>query len=366
MSDAAAGGFILLFLMSAVSVLLMVAILVISIRLLITRNESRSSAEARPNASTQKQWADLWEQKHHFEREAATLATALAAQQQEMETRQSEARSALEAATTLKSQVENELHAQLWAHTEEFQAREQHLREQAENLAAENLALNKTVEGLRKELAAAQRGGSRADGEELENQLDKAARRLTAALAERDAALAALNDAKVTTTPSVPLAVSAKRKLPDAPGRASPTTAVVTRTSRVKTAKPAPVEPLKQWTAAEDTALLESYLRERTIAATAVALRVDQIQVARRLVTLLLGPKGEIDDPSVPNHGKTYSKADQTAIPEAWRDGRKLPMIARMFGRDQLGVGWRLLDDASEPVELTADMIPDIVEEAHR
>jgi hypothetical protein len=40
--------------------------------------------------------------------------------------------------------------------------------------------------------------------------------------------------------------------------------------------------------------------------------------------------------------------------------------LARDFKRDQLGIGWRLLDDASHPVELDAVDIPDIVRAAHK
>lgn len=356
MSDATAGGLLLLFLMSAVVVLLAVAILVIVIRLLVTRNrEPSSDATPLPDASTQKEWADLWEQKHYFEREAATLATALAELKREDEAHRFAENSTNDAAAALKKRFENELQARSAALADEFRARERQLVDQAEDLSAENFALNKTVAGLRKELALARGSTTRSRAQELESRPDNAGLRRSRAAVEP-------NEVSVRAT-AAPVELADKQEAIKAP---PPKAAIVTRTSRVKTIEPPADQSPRAWTAREDTELLETYVRERSIPATAINIQVDQIEVAQRLVTLLLGPKGEIDDPSAPNHGKTYSKADQSAIPEAWREGRKLPAIARMFDRDQLGVGWRLLDDPSQPVELTAEMIPDIVEEAHR
>ena len=140
------------------------------------------------------------------------------------------------------------------------------------------------------------------------------------------------------------------------------TPAVVTRTTTVKTSGVGEFDEYdKAWSAEEDHNLLSTYCAERSISISAVRLKVDQRQVAIRLVTLLMDPAGEIDDGSAASFGKAYGAQDTKEIVESWRSGRRLPAIARNFNRSQLGIGWKLLDHPEHPVELTPAMIPAIV-----
>lgn len=255
------------------------------------------------------------------------------------------------------------------------------------SLELRNLELQQECEDLRSKMAAAGKvaKGGGADLIEAELLIDKASRRLAMTLNERDQAQAQAAELRLeverltkeidslrlpstVSTSAVPRESGLQvisRKSPS--GSTTPKPPIITRTTKNATTGVGQFDEVdKQWSPEDDTALLAAYLSNRNIAATAESLRVDQRQVALRLVSLLLGPHGVIDDPSASNHGKTYSAADSRAIVQAWRDGRKLPAIARDFQRDQLGIGWRLLDDRSQPVELTDDMIPDIVEGAHR
>ncbi len=279
------------------------------------------------------------------------------------------------------------------------------LQDKLRGVELHNLALHQECADLRARLAKGVKGVANRDADitEAEDWVDRATARLLAAQAERDAALREVDDLKLEmlklraeistllARPTEPAAEDAAKAAPTSKGtplswkasplesklppklplkstpKAAPKPPIVTRTTATKTSGVGVFDDEdKQWNAAEDAALLNAYLTTRNLSATAETLRVDQKQVALRLISLLLAPQGIVDDPSAPKHGKTYSGADSKAIAQAWRDGRKLPAIARDFQRDQLGIGWKLLDHASRPVELTADMIPEIVEGAHR
>jgi len=241
------------------------------------------------------------------------------------------------------------------ARTKEFSQ----LQEKLRGAELHNMSLHQECSDLRAKLAKTDKraAANNADLTETEQLLDQASRRLVDANLERDAAQREAATLKLEFE---------KLKAEPAP-TPKPKSNIVTRTTATATNGFSEFDEAdKQWKAGEDTELLAAYFTSRNLAATADSLRVDQKQVALRLVTLLLGPQGVVDDPSALKHGKTYSATDSKGIVEAWLDGRKLPAIARDFQRDQLGVGWKLLDDTSRPVELTAGMIADIVDEAHR
>jgi hypothetical protein len=243
------------------------------------------------------------------------------------------------------------------ARTKEFSQLQKKLR----GAELHNMSLHQECSELRAKLAKTDKraAATNADLTETEQLLDQASRRLGDANLDHDAAQRE--------------AATLKRELENLqpePARTPtpmPKPKIVTRTTATATNGFNKFdEAEKHWGVGQDSELLTAYLTSRNLAATADLLRVDQKQVALRLVTLLLGPQGALDDPSAPKHGKTSSATDSKAIVQAWGDGRKLPAIARDFQRDQLGVGWKLLDDKSRPVELTAGMIGDIVDEAHR
>lgn len=334
--------------------------------------------------------------------ENALLKSKLHFEQSARESAESRAESAEHAAASAASVTR----AQIQQGVDKARAREfAELQEKVRGVELHNMALHQECADLRAQLAKTGKraAANNSDLSETEQLLEKASRSLIVVSKERDASQreiailrleienlkaeisGVLPRPRVTDphvvpeTPVTPqrttFATKASPAEPKAPikskaelkttAKAKP--AIVRRTSSAATTGVSEFDVAdKQWNANEDIELLTAYLASRNLAATADALRVDQKQVALRIIVLLLGPHGVIDDPNAPEHGKTYSAADSKAIVQAWRDGRKLPAIARDFKRDQLGIGWKLLDHPTRPVELTADMIPDIVDEVHR
>lgn len=334
--------------------------------------------------------------------ENASLQSKLQLEQSARQTAASRVAAAEDAAESVASLTRDHIDQRVEkARTKEFAE----LQEKMRGVEMHNLALHQECADLRAQLA---KTGKRAvannvDLNETEQLLEKTSRRLVTVEEERNAAQREITvfkleieklKAEISTLLARP-AAAAPHVVPEAPvavkespaslkastaepivqpkskPKTAPTTepkpAIITRTTSATTSGVSEFDDAdKSWTADEDSELLTAYLASRNLAATAESIRVDQRQVALRLVSLLLGPHGVIDDPLAPNHGKTYSAADSKAIIQAWRDGRKLPAIARDFQRDQLGIGWKLLDDRTKPVELTLGMIPDIVEEMHR
>lgn len=135
---------------------------------------------------------------------------------------------------------------------------------------------------------------------------------------------------------------------------------IVTRTTMIDTGVRDEEFVESTWSEAQDRRLLGAYFTHRNIERTAIELQVDQKQVAARLVRLLLDPLGDIHDPSVENWGKRYTSADTNALLTQWKRGDDLSEIADALGRDQLGIGWKLLDHSSRPVELVKSDIPKI------
>lgn len=337
-----------------------------------------------------------------LESENASLQSKLQLEQSARQSANSRAEAAERAAESAASVTRDQIRQGVdKARTREFVE----LQEKMRGVELHNMALHQECADLRAQLAKTGKRAvaNNADLNETEQLLEKASRRLVTVEKERNAAqreitILKLEIERLKTEISTFLArpaAAAPNGAPEAPVAAqktpaslkasttqpkvepqpkaapkttpTPKPAIVTRTTSATTSGVGEFDDAdKQWNADEDGELLTAYLASRNLAATADSLRVDQRQIALRLITLLLGPQGVIDDPSAPDHGKTYSAADSRAIIQAWRDGRKLPAIARDFQRDQLGIGWKLLDDRTMPVELTLEMIPDIVEEAHR
>lgn len=101
----------------------------------------------------------------------------------------------------------------------------------------------------------------------------------------------------------------------------------------------------KSWTNNEQIRLLDLYEAGGKIRDVAAEMRIDQNQVAIRLIRLLLDPKDDIrNEDGALRHGKTYSKAELVSMTDALNRGATLKAIAEGGSRTQLGVGWRLLD----------------------
>lgn len=212
------------------------------------------------------------------------------------------------------------------ARTKEFSQMQKKLR----GAELHNMSLHQECSELRAKLAKTDKraAANNADLTETEQLLDQASRRLGDANVERDAAQreAATLKRELENLQPEPARTPTPMPMP------MPKPKIVTRTTATATNGFSKFdEAEKHWVVGQDTELLTAYLTSRNLAATADLLRVDQKQVALRLVTLLLGPQGALDNPSAPKHGKTYSATDSKAIVQAWGDGRKLPAIARDF-----------------------------------
>lgn len=98
------------------------------------------------------------------------------------------------------------------------------------------------------------------------------------------------------------------------------------------------------WTVDEQRILLDRYRDGATIPGLAVELSIDSKDVAARLVRLIFGVTGVIDnDDEAPNARKRYSAEEEAFLVDSCREGTPLGTMAATVGRSQLGVGWRLL-----------------------
>lgn len=101
----------------------------------------------------------------------------------------------------------------------------------------------------------------------------------------------------------------------------------------------------KRWTRAEQLQLLDLYEQGKPVSSIARAMRVDQKQVAIKLIRLLLVPSGNIENSvDCPRHGKQYTNEELRVMENLHSQRMRLRVIANELQRTQLGVGWRLLD----------------------
>lgn len=101
----------------------------------------------------------------------------------------------------------------------------------------------------------------------------------------------------------------------------------------------------KQWSRAEQLGLLDLYGQRKSVFVIAQTMRIDQKQVAIKLIRLLLAPSGDMENADeCPRNGKQYTKAELRIMEALHGNGMRLRTIANEVQRTQLGVGWRLLD----------------------
>ncbi len=118
----------------------------------------------------------------------------------------------------------------------------------------------------------------------------------------------------------------------------------------------------RRWTRSEQVQLLDHYERGLDIPGIAAEIRIDQKEVAIRLIRLLLSPSGNIEDESgCPRHGKKYAADEVRKIEDLHKGGLRLRSIANEVERTQLGVGWKLLNlhVPSVPVTLRGNLRSD-------
>ncbi len=117
----------------------------------------------------------------------------------------------------------------------------------------------------------------------------------------------------------------------------------------------------RPWTAAEDAELVRLYesgtqsIRDNPVIVIAVQMRIDQLEVARRLIRLTLEPRGDIDDVShAPNHGKRYSGNEREKLLDLHREGATLPVVAARAGRTQMAAGRQIIERLHPSVRASA------------
>lgn len=127
-----------------------------------------------------------------------------------------------------------------------------------------------------------------------------------------------------------------------------------------------PDAPERGWTPAELLSLLRAYRDVRHIGQAAQIASVEERDAAIALTRLLVWERGPIDDfINATNHGAAWSPEDSAALLEAFADEPDLHDIARSFGRTQLAIAWRLLNNTSHPVAIPGRLLdPERIERA--
>lgn len=101
----------------------------------------------------------------------------------------------------------------------------------------------------------------------------------------------------------------------------------------------------RAWSVSESNRAVELYRSGKPIFQIARTMRIDQKQVAIRLIRELFGFQGEIEDrANAPRNGKCYTDDELAIIVSYFEAGRPIQEIATAVERTVLGVGWRMLD----------------------
>ncbi len=134
---------------------------------------------------------------------------------------------------------------------------------------------------------------------------------------------------------------------------AAPKVVSRTSTARVRQLSEPSNDSEREWAAGEDLELIRLYETHAPVVVIAQTMQIDQLQVARRLVRVMLNPRGEINDrEGSPRSGAAYSH-DERAKLIAWHHaGVPLPVIAVNVERTQLGVGWQIVEQGHLDVPL--------------
>ena len=107
----------------------------------------------------------------------------------------------------------------------------------------------------------------------------------------------------------------------------------------------------RTWSRNEERQLIELLDEGVKIEQIGQRLRIDQRQVAIRLVRLVLGATGELDDHlRAARHGSRYDKQEIAKIRADLLSQRPLIEIAQSVDRTPLGVGWRIIDSRPQIV----------------
>ena len=100
------------------------------------------------------------------------------------------------------------------------------------------------------------------------------------------------------------------------------------------------------WLAADDAALKNLINQGQSVASVAIALGIDQKDVAFRATRLFFDEWGELDDKAnAPFDGTTWTKAQKVQFDELVTAKRSLVEITKRLGRTKIAIGWRMIDN---------------------
>ncbi len=158
---------------------------------------------------------------------------------------------------------------------------------------------------------------------------------------EADASVSSKSPTKTDVTPKVPNPGEA-----DVPAGSPPI--IVTRTASL----PPGLRAIDNWSeksdwlSADDAALKNLINQGQSVASTAIALGIDQKDVAYRATRLYFDEWGELDDKSnAPFDGTTWTKAQKVQFDELVTAKRSLIEITKRLGRTKIAIGWRMIDN---------------------
>lgn len=127
-----------------------------------------------------------------------------------------------------------------------------------------------------------------------------------------------------------------------------------------------PDAPERGWTPIELLALLRAYRDVRHIGQAAQITGAEERDAAIALTRLLVWERGPVDDfINAPNHGAAWTPEDSTALIAEFAADPTLENLARKFGRTQLAIAWRLLNNTSHPIAIPGRLLdPERIERA--
>lgn len=158
----------------------------------------------------------------------------------------------------------------------------------------------------------------------------------------------ASGDVPLAEVPEISTALANQEAGTSRTGRPESETVIQTRTGQ-NPAREKLVDPFETserfWSVSETIRAVELYRSGKPIFQIARAMRIDQKQVAIRLIRELFGFQGEINDlANAPRNGKSYTDDELAIMVSYFEAGSSIQDIAAAVERTVLGVGWRMLD----------------------
>lgn len=148
---------------------------------------------------------------------------------------------------------------------------------------------------------------------------------------------------KAASPPSAPKPRSAS--IPVAPAASQPI--IVTRTSTLAPGMRAldNWSEKSDWLAAEDAVLKSQINNGQSVASIAIAMGIDQKDVAYRATRLYFHEWSDLDDKAnAPFDGTTWTKSQKMQFDELVAARKPLGDITKRLGRTKIAIGWRMID----------------------